>query len=174
MKIKNLAVALAIAIGSTANADVLLWQVADNPSPSTGDGGVPWTYAVIKATDGSSDVTLGNIVGDYDGAEKVGASVFDIANVAARLPSDTSTTAYSIYMELYDANGMVATSQDAPVSLSTLTQYISASENASNWGAMNKWGGPGAGSFRVVPEPTSGLMLLMGAAMLSLRRKKRA
>jgi hypothetical protein len=174
MKIKNLAVALAIAIGSTASADVLLWQVADNPSPSAGEGGVPWTYAVIKATDGESDVTLDNIVGDYaETVDKVGATVFDVASVAARLPN--SAASYSFYMELYDsANNLVATSVDNRASYDTLSDYIRASENASNWGAINKWNGGGSSAFRVVPEPTSGLMLLMGAAMLSLRRKKRA
>lgn len=55
------------------------------------------------------------------------------------------------------------------------TTYIDAFENneaASSFAAITTGTYAGAGSYAAAPEPTSGLLLLMGAAMLGLRRKR--
>ena len=45
---------------------------------------------------------------------------------------------------------------------------------ATSFGAFQDWNsGPGPGPTPVIPEPTSGLLLLLGVAGLSLRRKQK-
>ena len=44
---------------------------------------------------------------------------------------------------------------------------------ASDWSTMTAGGGGGGGGQGGIPEPTSGLLLLVGGAMLALRRKQK-
>ena len=57
------------------------------------------------------------------------------------------------------------------VSLDDLRAYMSAAEFNQNWASANAWTG-GIFTPTAVPEPTSGVLLLIGAAMMGLRRKR--
>ena len=57
------------------------------------------------------------------------------------------------------------------VSLDDLRAYMSAAEFNQNWASANAWTG-GTFTPTAVPEPTSGVLLLIGAAMMGLRRKR--
>ena len=48
---------------------------------------------------------------------------------------------------------------------------MSTAEFNQNWASANAWTG-GIFTPTAVPEPTSGLLLLIGAAMMGLRRKR--
>ena len=52
-----------------------------------------------------------------------------------------------------------------------LRAYMSAAEFNQNWASAKAWTG-GTFTPTAVPEPTSGLLLLIGAAMMGLRRKR--
>ena len=52
-----------------------------------------------------------------------------------------------------------------------LRAYMSAAEFNQNWASAKAWTG-GTFTPTAVPEPTSGVLLLIGAAMMGLRRKR--
>ena len=114
-------------------------------------------------------VALSNKVGDYDGeVAKISAATFDSASVGAVLENDP--TSQYFFIELFDANNnLVGKSEIA--NGSSLRDFIAASEFSASFEGKNAWTG-GTFTPTAVPEPTSGLLLLIGAAMMGLRRKR--
>ena len=171
---------------SVASADVLLWQTGtlgglvdatDKDNPGTTYSNVPWNYAVLKYTTDTewsrgSGTILTEIVGNVQTAV-VTPDQFDGAKIAAILPSEVQNAAYYFYVELYNENECVAHSDLVNYSSASLATYVAASQNASDWVGVNSYG-YNPSNYTSVPEPSSGLMLLVGAALLSLRRKRRA
>ena len=80
-------------------------------------------------------------------------------------PSVGDWSGYSFVIELENENG--ETYQTFPKGYSVLRNedVIASDLNARPWTAR-------AGDFRSVPEPTSGLLMLLGASALALRRKR--
>ncbi len=70
---------------------------------------------------------------------------------------------FSFFMELYDGTSLVA--------YSDLADFETVWDATSEQGMLVRWK-PSMTSY-VVPEPTSGLLLLLGGALLGLRRKRR-
>lgn len=175
MRTKSLAVLAALAVSIAANADVLLWTVNNidgynNVVKNTDDSEATWQYAILKYKDSSDNIYVANnILGDTT-AQVLTPDQFTGARIAAELPADYATAGYSYWIELYSATyELVARDY---IASGTLDDYISQSESYSDW--MSQGTPQYSGSYTSVPEPSSGLMLLVGAALLSLRRKKRA
>lgn len=130
-----------------AKADlVLYWQVAD----STFNG----TYAVLKGLDGSEATSLAGMALNSSGLTTVESLILPF--------SDYST----FIVELLDASGNTLAVSEQTYAQSTLSSFIydrgtSAQPPASPWQV----------SAFVVPEPTSGLLILLGFAGLALKRK---
>ena len=153
--IKKLSVALAVlALVGFAKADVLYWQVdtsADNAA-YTGD----FSYAVLNASDGSAI--------DAAAAEdnKVIPTLKDLGGYGS--------SEYSFYVELYNAAGdSVYKGQSVSYTDLLDSGYISTSGVLTP--TMLATGGFNGAS---VPEPTSGMLLLIGGALLALRRRRQA
>lgn len=164
---------LAIAVVAvTAQADLLYWQVeTTSPSENTYEAGVgiEYSYAKLMASASPDPVALSSTVeGGATPYTQVKANTFyNEFSVAADV---TDYTTSSFWIELYNAdNQLVGKSQEA--SYSSLVAYRSAADFSSNW-AMASGGGWSGGTINAVPEPTSGLLMLIGAAMLGLRRRK--
>ena len=191
MKTKTLSLIVAMAMPIAVSADVMMWQVpssvtADKVINSGGDLS-SWTYAVLRATTAATSEAaiyqgtgqikeeigsaLYNHIDSSDNTyNAVGSSVFNTASVFAELPADHKNTAYNYYIELYDSSNTLVGFTSA-VSESTLASYIASSvEQATQLGLVNSPWSPN--TFTVVPEPTSGVMLLLGAALLGLRRRR--
>ena len=105
---------------------------------------------------------------------KRGASTaLGAANLTTGTAYDSGTTVYAalLYVETandnYISNFAQATASSAKVTTADLTKY----EGGSFGGTPN---GPAISGWTSVPEPTSGLLLLVGGAMLALRRRRRA
>lgn len=156
--IQKIAFCATLALMGSASASTLFWQVnADAAGPLGWDGTGNPTYAVLKATTG----TL---------AEGVGIAGYDLSEgkVWATDLGTYGNSSYSFFVELINASGKVYT-QKAATSYDNLLSsgYVSASALDRPTGALS--GGFNGAS---VPEPTSGVLLLVGGALLALRRRR--
>ena len=153
--------AAAIAVGFAANA-----------------ASYKWTGANIYGADATTKFTgTAEIYAYLSTATKADAvKVTDVAITAGALNATYNWTdavvgsTYNFYMVITDGDKVLDTSATTPaiikagVAQATTTQSVvmgnmqSATQAAGNWAA--------------VPEPTSGLMLLLGVAGLALKRKR--
>ena len=154
---KILILAAIIVAGITANAASFKWS-AGNIYASNGTDkyvGTVDLYAYLSTADASTAVKVSTVTSSSAGA--VAATTFDVA-------SFTAGNNYTFFFTVED-NGKVFTSTEKTVAaFDTQTQNItfgnmtSATQNAANWAN--------------VPEPTSGLLMLVGLAGLALRRRR--
>ena len=164
MKLKIVTAMMVLAGVMSAKADLLYWQLGDNTAASAFD----YAYASIYSVSGDGTKNLLKNVGLDNNGRVEGEK--DSAVVAAQF---TGATASSFFIELYDSNMNLIAESDGNTAASDLTSYISAVEFSQNWNAANVWGGSAAfKAASAVPEPTSGVLLLIGAAMMGLRRKR--
>lgn len=157
--IQKIAFCATLALMGSASASTLFWQVnKDGAGPLGWDGTGDPKYAVLKATTG----TL---------ADGVGIVGYDLSEGTA-WATDLGTygdSSYSFFVELINASGSPVYTQKAATSYDNLLSsgYVSAS-------ALDRPTGAVSGGFNgaSVPEPTSGVLLLIGGAMLALRRRR--
>ena len=157
--IQKIAFCATLALMGSASASTLFWQVnKDGAGPLGWDGTGDPTYAVLKATTGTLE-------------EGVGIAGYDLSEGTA-WATDLRTygnSSYSFFVELINAAGSPVYTQKAATSYDNLLSsgYVSAS-------ALDRPTGAVSGGFNgaSVPEPTSGVLLLIGGAMLALRRRR--
>lgn len=152
------------------NAGTLFWQVSNNLYESD--------YASVVAVNESNS---GTAVGtrtylsllDGPGGEDIG-SVVTVADAMANVQYadvDGYSSGYAFYIELmkYDetSGGYKTSAISERYEYSDISRYVSS--GPMSVGSVNAW----TASVNV-PEPTSGLLLLVGGSLLALRRKRRA
>ena len=189
----------AAAVAATASADdmsadVLVWYVDTGEASS---GGKNAAFDTIKFWAVDSDNTklgLGGLT--YTGPEDLKAARY--ADLGGRTPTassdptistgyapDTATmnyytdlsgfqydNGYTFLMELYKSgNDNAVAWMEMPLGLSAVTEAITSLSNLED---SFSHGAGMAGNLgeTMVPEPTSGLLLLMGGALLALRRRR--
>ena len=178
------AFALTLSCEAAGGGEVLWWMIGDNYGSITGttEDGKTMTAAQLGVTDariGYEDasgnrtyLTLYGIddqgtVYALEGAAGVGLPAEYFADL-----SGISDLGYSFVLELghWENNQWINTSMEA----SATYQELVAGKHISNWdNTAPTYGTPWTPSnFSVVPEPSSGLMLLVGTALLMLRRKR--
>ena len=168
MKKVLIAGAVAIACIVSAKADYLYWQATADQYNAAGIKGDDLNNAVsalwYTADNGASYKQLG----DYFDGTAVGS--FDTTSIS---PNFTDSN-YSYYIELatYDSStgisskGSVGSLKYADIATSGLLSAAQGlAQVKATWGNMQ-------GSTKVVPEPTSGLMMLVGMALLGLKRRR--
>lgn len=151
-KIGVLSIGALLACGTSA--DTLYWQIAPEANKT-------FDYATLYAIkEGSSDGQYVDFADSRGGSpSSTGIHGSDISGynnstwsfyVELTRGSETFTGETFSYTNLYN-NGYIATSFNSNESIAALKRS----------------------NFSIVPEPTSGLLLLMGGAMLALRRRRR-
>lgn len=177
MKSKIIASIAILGFAVTVSADVLLWQVPNSQiTASTAEGGTQeigsgdWTYAMLKYTTESdlSGASVSDIIKDpaataYWYGDNVGTKLGS-GYVGQTLSSDYDST-YNYYIALFNNSGLVGYSSI----LGNVDDFKAASHNMADWAGVNVAAGSG---WTAAPEPTSGVLLLLGAAVLGLRRRK--
>ena len=175
ISIKSCVLALAAAASLSASADLLYWTVS-NPTESWTNPGentpISFAYATVSA-DG-----VGLHAYNQEGITELDALSVSDADPGTGLGTRTDaayfgsfnySSASTFYVELWNADGDRVGWQS----------YSAAQVADSIWkeGEGGKAGGSGVSVFtvsQVVPEPTSGLLLALGGALLALRRRRAA
>ena len=170
---KKLFIVLSVSLASLfANAAYLYWQV--NPEDYAGmDGANQVTGARLVSDPGSVNSYYPSSSGDW--TQLSGNGVLG-AQYAADITSAGSS--YSYYIELVNSSGDVIGKSSAPLTSSS-ADYASYVNNGTTTADLaniptvnlSAWHG---GSYSAVPEPTSAILMLFGAAMLGLKRKNRS
>ena len=157
---KVAAVAFASLVAVTAKAEALYWQVDQGTTDQA------FQYAILNATDGTTTYQLA-------GASAEGTAQNQYVSVQNTDISSYASSGYSFFVELANYNNgsweTVASGKDKAISYTDLQDkgYVATTFQQ----GLNISGGYNMGQN--VPEPTSGLLLLMGGAMLALRRRRR-
>ena len=151
-----------------ASADVLLWQVttAEATRYTSSSGGTA-DYAVFYYAD-----TSGNGVGVrldeavlFTPGYTTGVAAMPEQNALEALPPGTDLSGKSFWIELYAGGSAAEENKVAwslPIDYATMSHYLSRTLTAL------------APVYHptVVPEPTGGLLVLLGLAGLALRRRR--
>ena len=165
MKALKAFAAIAVAASAlSASADVdsyLYWMVENTVTYDTkyvsGGGSVTYDYAMIKISGEDSYLTLYNTGGSLD------TDMLDSGTTAAA--GFSSSPAFSSFLiELYNESDQKVGWTTLPYS-TAMANYVYRDPTAA--------GSTGVFTVsQVIPEPTSGLLLLLGMAGLALRRRR--
>lgn len=172
---KSIVLFVAIATASLLQASELWWTVngAGNPTGSTqvDDNATAWDTAKLYASaDGFN----------YGGTEIEGVSASELTSYGVFTDiSDYDNSSYSFYVELLNGSDLVGRSY---VSLNApkqgAIQHGALATHIEGGNIMNPTAASSAYTFnnftmsQVVPEPTSGLLVLFGIMALGLKRKR--
>ena len=174
---KLLLFALICAFAQMSNAAYLYWQVSA-ADISEANAATSWLGLSVNA----AKIYSSSDAGATWTAKTIYLNEADVGTVAP-VPNQTMYTidigdnlgsGYSYYVELGNYSGSVwsiaakSASEQISYTESGDTHIVSSLSDITR---VSPWH---AGSYRAVPEPTSGLMLLLGAAVLGLRRKNRS
>ena len=152
---------IVLAVALIARADVLYWMVADSYAEvASGDG----AYAFLKVNTSADNMTSVDTL-----ATKTGNQVYDAYDFGDQFATDLASynsNSYYFYVEL--ANGL----RTEAVNYDNLGSALYKGGISMPDLAPSAFGGQNTAYN--VPEPTSGLLFLVGGMLLGLKRRRMA
>ena len=162
--LKQLLCAAAIAFAGVANADALYWQIDTANAGAGGYSGSEAAYAqLVPVQNGTAyDYSSGRLTLGDDAFVAAGDGPFltDLGSYGS--------SSYSFFVEIYNNSGDVVHTGYAVNYNDLLSSGYISTSGVLTPTALASGGFNGAS----VPEPTSGMLLLMGGALLALRRRR--
>ena len=157
---KVAAVAFAALVAVTAKAEALYWQVNEGSTDKE------FQYAILNATDGTTTTQLA-------GAAAEGNAPNQFVSLQNTDISSYANSSWSFFVELANfTNGQwVPVKTGATVNYQDLQTQGYIATTFQQGLAISQTGGYNMGA---VPEPTSGMLLLIGGSLLALRRRRRS
>ena len=191
MKSKLIVCAVAASMAFGAFADVLYWQVADTTTTPeyqsaylmAKDGSGNLYYFTENVTQSGSDVgAVGSAAPTIFADGGYAAATFNVAKLAS-WDNDTAysgagfDSSWSFYVELWnsttDFNDSTWAGQSTPMSYTDVSNLVKSGFDPSFSGVNGAIGSAALSSYTTAaPEPTSGLLMLIGLGALALRRKR--
>ena len=157
-------------IGVAAHADAMYWQLAGQRITGVADN--QWTMARVEIYSGGS--ATGVYLHYLDDAE---VQYMDKTETGAWFDVDMShydgvSPEYSFVLELVNDDLQIQATT-TPVSYSSLSDKIVSESTFNSISPINySTYNAGANTTADLPEPTSGLLMLLGASLLALRRRQ--
>ena len=156
-------------VGVVAHADAMYWQLAGQNMTGVSDSS--WTMARIEVYENGNPTTGPTYLHYLDDSEVI---YMDKTETGAwfYVPESyaQNSAAYSFVLELVnDSQEIQASSgQIAYSNANVIKETVFDSLTPVNYSTYNV----GAGQTVDLPEPTSGLLMLLGASLLALRRRQ--
>ena len=169
---------LMLAVSMTAaRADYLYWQL---DATEIADFSSAANYAVVHfVNESGNDSTLtsrdgGDVITDpgatYDGGKHIVASVLADGYAVNIDVSDFSGVSGYFYIELVNYDSASGTAKSIATSEHATYSSLSGAISSSLMVLPTAWTG---GQFYPVPEPTAGLLAMLGLGIAALRRRRR-
>ena len=193
---KKVILGLAVALVALASqASFLYWQIDTTQlsGPTAGtysfnghditgvrvvavEGGT-YTWPATAASSGGSVLTTHykTDTGSYTTTENASVAIAKTKNVYADLSTfvDGNETAYTYYIEIMGHDSFKYGDSVGVIGVSEGLTYASAAGNITeSLGSFTTVPAAWTGGTYAAPEPTSGLLLLVGASLLALKRRK--
>lgn len=174
---KKLFIGLAMVIAAaTAHAEYLYWQVGDFASSAIDTSGEHEYSFTFWQTDQDGNTSQRDtyvynpVSGQYESLTTVDSYTAQNTQMYADVNADSVGTQYSYYVEITGYN--TSTGQQW-INRSESVTYAAASANmTTDLGSVSSIPTAWSGGSYSAPEPTGGLLVLIGGALLALRRRR--
>ena len=154
---KRIIFTIAVLAAIAVRADYLYWMV-DTPQSGTDISGATTSFDWATAKLWAGDEVVGTLT-------KRDAELYTLIDSYAISGDVSDYSSKSFFIELYNSNDDWM-AKSAAVSGSSLAQYMTSTMS------MNPPSGAWHGASYAVPEPTSGLLFLVGGMLLGLKRRR--
>ncbi len=170
---------LIVCVAALSQGAVAKWSVVNVQSSSSATVGTDWIVCLYEgnAADYSyANALAGTLVASDSQKTYLENGMYKATNLTGFGNFDAGTS-HTFYVVVYDA-GSIADAKNYMIS-ADVTKSFNASGSAQTWAFGNMTATTTANKFlnsswtAAVPEPTSGLLLLVGGALLALRRKQK-